>query len=1065
MDDYTRIGRSFPALPLALSHFLYVVLFFFLARSVSVVSALAALFLVVATAMARGTLWGLLSGFLIGLSQVLTILLHQSGELPLASENLSLLILQPELIGPALMPVFGMITGVLAEHFGLRGTFFEKTVRNLKATNQALSSRLDHYERQFDDLSRDRVYKRSWEASLDGNQAAEQLVGLLVDTVKPVFKAAVPFDSPYTPATVPDSLLATRLFDLLRSARPETLAVFNLNGQLIQSNDALLALFGWSLPERAKLSHLTDLLLPDDGKRATAFLTKALQSGNRREEHLLMTSPDGGFSRLAIPPFINLECTGNPLAVVATVGRLMVKSNNSLNHDKDIQPPDVLDLIQQDFCCLSADGRMTYSCRRMAELLGETTEQLTGQMVAKFISHRSVAHFEAFLDACHQGGPQTVEIEMQAKKGLRAFFQFDAFPTIGAHGRYLGTTILIKDITSEKLVSEALSHRLSMEKLISSISTRFISVRSEDLDQEIEQVLKRIGDFEEAEESVVEIYPSKRIRNPVRYQVKNRRVSEKRLMSVGYGQVPESDRLETVTIPIVIESERLGCFRFYLEPYRMNWFETDLELIRLIGEIIINARIRMENELAIKLNENRLSTTLHSIGDAVIATDTKGRILTMNRQAEHLTGWAQSDALEKPLEQVFSPFPSPQLEQKDGPDVQSLHRFSETDLSQMLQSADGRRYFVSVKRNPVADQANKIYGEVIVFRDVTLEKQENDEIRYVSYHDKLTGLYNRAFFEEELTRLNTHRQYPITLILGDCNGLKIANDIFGHLEGDRLLQTIANILRNATRHEDIVARWGGDEFAIILPRTDEQAAAILRDRILRMCSEAESTPIKPSLALGSATNTDGSDDLIGLLKLAEDRMYRHKLTEGKSARSAILNSIEKMIYEKSCETEEHATRLSEISRQIGRSVGLSDYEMEELNLLSVLHDMGKIGIPDKILMKPDRLSDEEWEIMKKHSEKGYNLAKSTPELNSIADSILHHHERWDGTGYPAGLRGEQIPKLSRILSIVDAYDVITHSRTYKNAQSKEAALLEIERCAGSQFDPELSKVFVQIMKS
>ncbi len=194
-------------------------------------------------------------------------------------------------------------------------------------------------------------------------------------------------------------------------------------------------------------------------------------------------------------------------------------------------------------------------------------------------------------------------------------------------------------------------------------------------------------------------------------------------------------------------------------------------------------------------------------------------------------------------------------------------------------------------------------------------------------------------------------------------------------------------------------------------------------------------------------------------------MYRHKLTEGKSARNSILLSIEKMLYEKSCETEEHAARIALISNKVGQALGLDDYEMEELGLLSKLHDMGKIGIPDNILLKPGKLDDREWELMKKHSEKGYELAKSTPELNNIADLILHHHERWDGGGYPSGLQGDDIPKLSRVLSIIDAYDVITHSRAYKPIQSKQEALQEIEKCAGKQFDPEISRIFIDIMKN
>ncbi|NCC76457.1 MAG: diguanylate cyclase, partial [Clostridia bacterium] len=358
----------------------------------------------------------------------------------------------------------------------------------------------------------------------------------------------------------------------------------------------------------------------------------------------------------------------------------------------------------------------------------------------------------------------------------------------------------------------------------------------------------------------------------------------------------------------------------------------------------------------------------------------------------------------------------------------------------------------------------QFYGEVTVFRDVTQSKKENDAIRYISYHDRLTGLYNRAFFEEEMLRLNTMRQYPITIILGDCNGLKISNDIFGHLEGDRLLKAIASIIRQSIRHEDIAARWGGDEFAVILPQTDEPGAKVICDRILSLCALSEHKPIPPSLSLGCATASSTETDPTDLLKLAEDRMYRHKLMESKSYRNNLILSIEKMVFEKSYETEEHASRLSDLSQRIGQAIGLTDYEMEELRLLSVLHDVGKIGIPDKILAKDGPLNREEWDVMRKHPEKGYNLAKATPELKNIAEAILHHHERWDGTGYPSGLKGEEIPKLSRILSIIDTFDVITHSRSYKKAQSAQAALYEIEQCSGSQFDPELSRVFVGIMQ-
>ena len=659
---------------------------------------------------------------------------------------------------------------------------------------------------------------------------------------------------------------------------------------------------------------------------------------------------------------------------------------------------------------------------------------------------------------CREGCHEQIELEMSPHVAKRVVMRLDVFPSIDADSHFLGSTILIENTTIMKQVKDHLQHQLAIEQLISNISTRFISINDADMDKEIVNVLKIVCEIENARECSIENLQSSQIKSRMKYCSFN----EKLAAEEKYQRI-DQDGFETVFLTIVIKSETLGYFKFSQEKYRDTWFDNDSQLILLIGEIIINALIRKENEQNIKLNENRLATTLHSIGDAVIATDPEGQIVLMNRMAEVLTGWSWEQARGNLLNKVFSPVVDNIESIQKMREFNSFLPMSETDNSLLLTSKDGQLYYISVNSSRIEDAAKNFYGEVTVFRDVTKSKHENDEIRYISYHDKLTGLYNRTFFEEEMQRLNTRRQFPITIILGDCNGLKIANDIFGHLEGDRLLQSIANIIRRATRHEDIVARWGGDEFAIIMPQTDEKIAAEVRERILGLCANSELSPIKPSLAMGCATATDTAVSPIELLKLAEDRMYRHKLMEAKSNRNSLISSIEKMVYEKSYETEEHANRLSDLSKVIGRAVGLSEFEMEELSLLSVLHDIGKIGIPDQILLKNGPLTGEEWEIMRKHSEKGYNLAKETPELQNIADAILHHHERWDGSGYPAGLSGDKIPKLSRILTIIDTYDVITHSRSYKLAQSSDDALKEIQNCAGSQFDPEMTKVFVDIM--
>jgi diguanylate cyclase (GGDEF)-like protein/PAS domain S-box-containing protein len=353
--------------------------------------------------------------------------------------------------------------------------------------------------------------------------------------------------------------------------------------------------------------------------------------------------------------------------------------------------------------------------------------------------------------------------------------------------------------------------------------------------------------------------------------------------------------------------------------------------------------------------------------------------------------------------------------------------------------------------------------------DATEQKNKETEILYLSYHDSLTGLYNRSYFQEEANRLNSGRQMPLSVIIGDVNGLKMVNDGFGHQAGDALLVEIANLLKTACRKEDIIARTGGDEFCILLPNTGNDAANEVCKRIYAACAEHDCKVdrewLSLSISLGFATKSAPSESFDATMHAAEENMSRHKLLERRSRNSSLMASIKTTMFEKSNETEEHAERLVALSKRIGEEMALSDKEIDELALLSTLHDIGKMSISDSILKNTGKLTGEEWEQMKKHPEVGYRIALASPELVSIAEGILCHHERWDGTGYPQGIAGKDIPLMSRIISIVDAYDAMTSDRPYRKAMSHKEAIAEITRCAGAQFDPAIAKKFLRcVMK-
>lgn len=343
---------------------------------------------------------------------------------------------------------------------------------------------------------------------------------------------------------------------------------------------------------------------------------------------------------------------------------------------------------------------------------------------------------------------------------------------------------------------------------------------------------------------------------------------------------------------------------------------------------------------------------------------------------------------------------------------------------------------------------------------------QNAKISYLNFHDFLTGLYNRTFFEEEKKRLDTPRQLPISILMGDINGLKLINDGFGHNKGDEVLINVAEILKKCCREEDIVARIGGDEFGILLPQTDSQSAQILCNRIYEACKMESmiSNSIYPSISFGYATKTIQTETMDNLSMMAEELMSKHKLMESKSAHSSLIASIKVIMFEKSQETETHTERLGQLAKKIGLALQLSVDQLYDLELLSTLHDIGKMSIPQSILSKCGELNDEEWVEMRKHPEIGYRIAQASSELIPIAAYILCHHERWDGTGYPQGLSREQIPLLSRILAVVDSYDAMTNDRVYRKALTKEEAIQEIRNNMGTQFDPDIARLFLTFIE-
>jgi len=1017
-----------------------------------------ALPLVIVTAVPFGPVAGIVSGLGLAVAESLVTFFH-SGAVSLQNGSALLANFANNWIRLLIWPLAGMLMGFYAIWFSRSSRRQARKTWELAQANEQLKNQISTCEKRLSQEHPSGDWPEESSSDLPASAHQSFMTDFLYEALALRTRSLTGLATRQTPGSLPESM-----FEVMTQCCPATVAVLDSKGTILHRHLHLLATFGFTAALTRPGQPFDHLLTPESAtllQSIVAGQSYVLQSSEDKELTLALTGDRFGKSLLM--PQVILSSDSRQQGFLVRLSRSDLHATLQQGWPAGEMPASLLEFFAPEGCCLAPDGTITYITSDMAAKLGEPANALLGHKIAGFISKETMDLYNQAVRDSRNGLASRLDLVLYPyghKSCLH--YQTQVFPSLDQSGNLVAMTLRLFDITASKYAESTLSHRLDIEQMIAQISTRFIAVKTEGLECEITSVLRLVCEFENALECSIEMVPSSyfRRRNILSYQ------NGKRLMDLQAAINSQiSDRFETIGVPIEIDSEPVAYVRIKQDKYRDLWFDSDLKLIRLVGEIIVNAQIRSDNILAIKLNERRLATTLHSIGEGVIATDLDGRIILMNRRAEQMTGWTWPSARNLALTQVFNPAKAQLTDDENNRfSINRLRPLNETDNSLLLVSKFGERFFISITTSRIEDEGGQFYGEVTVFRDVTQSKKENDAIRYISYHDRLTGLYNRAFFEEEMLRLNTTRQYPITIILGDCNGLKISNDIFGHLEGDRLLKAIASIIRQSIRHEDIAARWGGDEFVVILPQTDEPGAKAICDRILTLCATSTHRPIPPSLSLGCATASNVDTDLTDLLKLAEDRMYRHKLMESKSYRNNLIFSIEKMVFEKNYETEEHASRLSDLSQRIGQAIGLTDYELEELRLLSVLHDVGKIGIPDKILAKDGPLNREEWDVMRKHPEKGYNLVKSTPELKNIAEAILHHHERWDGTGYPSGLKGEEIPKLARILSIIDTFDVITHSRSYKKAQSAQAALHEIMQFAGSQFDPELSRIFVGIMQ-
>lgn len=491
--------------------------------------------------------------------------------------------------------------------------------------------------------------------------------------------------------------------------------------------------------------------------------------------------------------------------------------------------------------------------------------------------------------------------------------------------------------------------------------------------------------------------------------------------------------------------------------------EYEQESAFLVAINDITARKQIEE--ALKESEERYRLLAEYTSDVIwVLNFTKKQFTYVSPSVEHLTGFTVEEIMAQSLEESLTPESLQNVVVVLSKEMKRFMTNPTQNNSYILEvqqpCKNGQLIWVefSLKFRYNAQNEIEIFG---VSRNIDDRKRMENEVLYLSYHDQLTGLYNRRYYEEQLEIIDRAENLPIALIMADVNGLKLTNDAFGHLVGDRLLMTFSDILKNECRKNDIMARVGGDEFVILLPNTTHEEAETIMNRIKKAIANKMVDQISLSVSFGLKAKEHMSQSFTDIYKQAEDYMYRQKLFEGKSFKGETIKIIIKTLYEKYPAEKSHGERVSELCQATGVALGLSENEINELGMVGLLHDIGKIGLEENVLDKPGKFNADDWHAVKRHPEIGYQILRSVTEFADIAEAVLAHHEKLDGTGYPKGLKGDAIPYMSKVVAVADAFDAMTSTTVYRVGMTVESAVQELKKYVGTQFDEKIARVFVE----
>lgn len=816
------------------------------------------------------------------------------------------------------------------------------------------------------------------------------------------------------------------------------LTVADADGRIVYTNPSEARMHGFEPGEL--LGQDVQVYSPEDRKHRLSFEDLKRMKRWRRES--VNIRKDGSTFPVQLLSDTVVDGRGRPLGVITTSEDISERRamERSLRESEE-RYRHVVEGAAEMIVCLSGEGRITFSNRAWTEAMGYTTEESARLDFFALIDEDSkLGCHQALAKALAGTAWQNLQLTLMASDGRQIPAEGN-LTSVHREGRIAGAIGIFRDITYRKQVDLTLRKNEKQFRLLIKNALDII------------MILNRDGTVRYASPSAESLFGER----------------PEELLSKPFASLVHPDDLPSVER--VFEQMRAGeapTASFEVRGRRRDggWRNVQVMANNTLDEpsiegIVLNARDVTEQTTArekLTASEERFRYLADSAADAIITVDQRGGIIFWNKAAEAIFGYSAEQALQERIDLIIPRrFLSRTSERLDQLFSKTAAGSGGRPVELMGRRQGGIEFPVELSFSTWVTREGSFLTAII--RDISERKEAERQLKYLSFHDPLTGLYNRAYFEEEMNRMEKSRVRSMGLILADVDGLKLINDTMGHKTGDGLLVVMAGIIKDICRLGDMVARIGGDEFAVLLPNCERAMIDGICQRIRETtCQYSLQNPELPlGLSVGYAVRRMEETTMSEVYREADNNMYREKVKNHDVLVKGFIQALEK----KNLLDPEQMAALEELMLDLAIAVGIPHHQLPELSLLARYHDIGSALLAGAAQCPT---AGEEGTEYRRHPEIGYHIALSTPYLGSIADWILKHHECWNGKGFPLGIRGEDIPLESRILALASAYVEVAGLLPGRTNEAGRQALSEIRKESGRKYDPRLTELLVRMME-